>query len=188
LRFTTGSGVGLAVAVLAPVMVGACVIAERQEWPDTYAGAGDDAFLVDDDFACLADERWAVVEGRRIWNVFGGMRQEQAVERAARRTPGEFPVGTVVQLFPGEAMVKRGQGFAPSTNDWEYLVLDTSTGQTVITARGTDDVGNVGGSCVSCHGAATAFDSVCFTNSSCRPLPAFVDTDVDPATADPRCR
>ncbi|MBM4283522.1 MAG: hypothetical protein FJ137_23200 [Deltaproteobacteria bacterium] len=178
-----------AVATLAGAITCAmgCAAAERQQWEDTFAGDGDDAFLVDDDFACFTDRRWADVDGRRVWNVFGGARQAQAVALAVSRAPGEYPVGTVLQLFTFEAMVKRGAGFSPATNDWEYLVLDTSSGSTVITARGTTDVGNVGGTCLSCHGAATAHDSVCFTNSSCRPLPFFVDTEVVPAS-DERCR
>jgi hypothetical protein len=176
-----------AVAFVAFVGLLGCAAAERQEWENTFVGDGDDAFLIDDDFACLADRRWADVAGRRVWNVFGGVRHTQAVALAESRAPGEYPVGTVLQLFPFEAMVKRGAGFSAATNDWEYLVLDTSSGSTVITARGTTDVGNPAGSCLSCHGAAAAYDSVCFTNSSCRPLPFFIDTNVDPAS-DERCR
>jgi hypothetical protein len=164
-----------------------CAPAERQQWTNTFDG-DDDAFLVDDDFVCLADARWTDVDGRRVWNVFGGTRHEQAVALAASRDPGEYPVGTVMQLFSFEAMVKRGKGFSPATNDWEYFVLDTGSGETVITARGTADVGNIGGSCLSCHGAASAFDNVCFTNQSCRPLPFFIDTHVEPRDDDPRCR
>ena len=67
-------------------------------------------------------------------------------------------------------------------------MLDPSSGATVITARGTTEIGNVGGTCLSCHGRAQAFDTVCFTNTNCVPLPFFVDTRVDPARDDPRCR
>ncbi len=170
------------------VLMGACGAADRQVWPDTFAGDGDDAFLVDDDFVCLGDARFVDVGGRRIWNVFGGQAQQRAEALARSAMPGSYPVGTVVQLFPGEAMVKRGRGFSPETNDWEYLVLDTGSGETVITARGTTEVGNPAGTCLSCHGAAAAFDSVCFTNSSCRPLPFFLDTRVVPERDDDRCR
>jgi hypothetical protein len=177
----------LGVSFAAALSVAGCAAAERQQWANTFTAAGDDAFLVDDDFVCLGDERFTDVAGRRIWNVFDRTRQEQAVALAKSGLPGTYPVGTVIQLFPGEAMVKRGRGFAPATNDWEYFVLDTSSGTSVITARGSTDVGNLAGSCISCHGAAQAFDTVCFTNSSCRDLPFFVDTNVDPLTEDERC-
>jgi hypothetical protein len=165
-----------------------CGAAGRQPWTNTFDGDGEDAFLVDDDFACLGDDRFTDVAGRRIWNVLDRQRQEQAVALARSGLPGAYPVGTVVQLFPGEAMVKRGRGFSPATNDWEYFVLDVDSGESVITARGTTDVGNAAGTCLSCHGAAQAFDTVCFTNSGCVELPFFIDTNVDPATDDPRCR
>lgn len=170
------------------VIVGGCGPAERQLWEDTFAGNGEDAFLVDDDFVCLDDERTVDVGGRRIWNVLDEDRQAQAVALARSGVPGLYPVGTVVQLFPFEAMVKRGHGFSPATNDWEYFILDTSSGETVITERGTTDVRNVGGTCLSCHGAAAAFDNVCFTNTNCAPLPFFVDTRVVPERDDARCR
>jgi hypothetical protein len=179
---------GSVFAFAAAVVAASCAAPERQEWPNTYAGDGPDAFLTDDDFACLDDERFANVGGRRIWNVFGEPLQGQAVALAKSRMPGSYPVGTVVQLFPGEVMVKRGAGFSAATGDWEYLVLDPSSGASVITARGTTDVGNVGGTCLSCHGVAQAFDSVCFTNTSCIELPGFIDTNVVPARDDPRCQ
>jgi hypothetical protein len=179
---------GLALALASVVVVAACGAAERQQWEDTFTGDGEDAFLVDDDFVCLDDARIVDVGGRRIWNVLGGQQQEQAVALARSGAPGTYPVGTVVQLFPFEAMVKRGQGFSPATNDWEYLLLDTSSGESVITARGTTDIRNAAGTCLSCHGAAAAFDNVCFTNSSCKPLPAFIDTHVVPSRDDARCQ
>lgn len=177
--------VGATVAMVSVVVAGCGDAPARQAWDNTFVGDGEDLFLADDDFPCLADRRWDVVDGTRIWNPLG--RQVEAVARARQRDLGDYPVGTVVQLFPEEAMVKRGRGFSAATNDWEYLVLHVASGQTVITGRGTTEVSNPAGSCLSCHGAATAFDSICFTNTSCAPLPFFINTDVDPA-ADPRCR
>jgi hypothetical protein len=165
-----------------------CGTVEQQQWSDTFTGDGEDAFLVDDDFACLGDERFTDVGGRRIWNVLDRQRQEQAVGLARSGLPGTYPVGTVIQLFPGEAMVKRGAGFSPSTNDWEYFVIDTSSGASVITSRGTTEVRNPAGTCLSCHASAQAFDTVCFTNSNCVDLPFFIDTHVVPERDDPRCR
>lgn len=171
---------------LVTIMAGGCGDAPaRQVWENTFAGDGEDLFLEDDDFACLSDSRWDVVDGTRIWNPLG--RQTEAVARAAQKDLGEYPVGTVIQLFPDEAMVKRGRGFSTETHDWEYLVLHVASGESVITSRGTTEVKNAAGSCLSCHSASSAFDSVCFTNTSCAPLPFFIDTNVDPVTEDPRC-
>lgn len=158
----------------------------RQSWENTYAGSGEDLFLVDDDFTCLGDARWDIVGHSRVWNPLG--HQNEAVDHARQRSLGSYPVGTVIQLFPGEASVKRGRGFSPATGDWEFLVLNVDSGESVITARGTTDIGNAAGSCLSCHGGAQAFDYACFTNTSCVPLPSFINTTVVPADDDPRCR
>ncbi len=158
----------------------------RQTWTNTFDGVGDDAFLVDDDFVCLGDERFDVVGHSRIWNKNG--KQDEAVAHARAKDIGEYPVGTVIQLFPSEASVKRGKGFSPETGDWEFLVLNVDSGETVITERGTTDISNVGGSCVSCHGGASAYDYACFSNEGCGPLPFFINTDVKPDVDDPRCR
>src|SRR5262245_11439629 len=32
-----------------------------------------------------------------------------------------YPPGSVIQLIPGEAMVKRDKGFNPATHDWEFF-------------------------------------------------------------------
>jgi hypothetical protein len=37
-----------------------------------------------------------------------------------------YPPGSVVQLVPGEAMVKLDKGASPATRDWEYFELDVS--------------------------------------------------------------
>ena len=44
---------------------------------------------------------------------------------------GVYPVGTVIQLVPQEAMVKRAAGFDPATNDWEFFSLDVSGAERV---------------------------------------------------------
>ncbi|MDP2342146.1 MAG: hypothetical protein Q8O67_14410 [Deltaproteobacteria bacterium] len=158
----------------------------RQTWENTFETAGEDLFLVDDDFVCLADERFDVVDGTRVWNPLG--HQLEAVEHARGKSLGAYPVGTVVQLFHDEASVKRGRGFSAETGDWEFLTLASDDdGKSIITSRGTTEVRNVGGTCLSCHDGAAAFDYTCFTNAGCGTLPFFIDTDVQPATDDPRC-
>src|SRR5262250_1076742 len=59
-----------------------------------------------------------------------------------------YPPGSVIQLIPGEAMVKRDKGFNAATRDWEFFELDVSKDGTVIRKRGSTDVVNrFGGSC-----------------------------------------
>ncbi len=173
-------------------MVGALLAAcgapsERQSWENSFQGEGEDAFLLDDDFVCLGDERFENVEGRRMWNALG--HQLEAVEHGRLRSLGEYPVGTVIQLFPDEASVKRGRGFSPATGDWEFLALSfDDDGRSIIHNRGTTEIANAAGSCISCHARANAFDYVCFTNDGCGSFPFFVDATVDPDADDPRCR
>lgn len=41
-------------------------------------------------------------------------------------TGAVYPPGSVIQLVPGEAMVKRDKGFNAATRDWEFFELDVS--------------------------------------------------------------
>jgi hypothetical protein len=170
--------------LLVSLMLGCA--AERREWENTFTGDGEDLFVLDDDLACLADAMWTEVEGTRVANLLG--HEEEAVAFARSGVPGEFPIGTIVQLLPEEVSVKRGLGFSSATRDWEFLKLSVAGGRSVITERGTSEIGNPGGSCLSCHQAAVDFDLACFTNDKCAPLPFFIDTDIEPETEDPRCR
>jgi hypothetical protein len=55
-----------------------------------------------------------------------------------------YPPGSLIQLVPGEAMVKREKGFNPATRDWEFFELDVSKDGTQIRKRGFTDVVNRG--------------------------------------------
>ena len=111
-----------------------------------------------------------------------------AVARSARG--GVYPVGTIIQLVPQEAMVKRAPGFSPSTNDWEFFSLDVSAKGTRILSRGGAKVLNrFGGSCASCHSAAASqFDFVCGTTHGCAPLPIGPAVIASLQKSDPRPR
>ena len=172
--------------VVGAVFAASCGAAERQDWENTYDGDGEDLFLVDDDFTCLAQKPWESVDNFKVWNPLG--HQETAVDHARAHRLGEYPVGTGIALFHNEVSVKRGPGFSPETQDWEFLTLDVDADRrTMITNRGTTDVGNIAGSCISCHAGAQAFDMVCGTNNSCGALPFFIDTHPDSKVEDPRC-
>ena len=88
-------------------------------------------------------------------------------------TGAVYPPGSVIQLIPGEAMVKRDKGFNAATHDWEFFELDVSKDGTKIRKRGTVDVVNrFGGNCFGCHvPAAAQWDLVCETDHGCAPLP-----------------
>ena len=82
-----------------------------------------------------------------------------------------YPVGTVIQLIPTEAMVKRHAGYSPATNDWEFFQLSVSPQGTVIRSSGARVKNFFGGDCASCHAAAAArFDFVCEKSHGCAPL------------------
>src|SRR5262245_66209269 len=53
-----------------------------------------------------------------------------------------YPPGSVIQLIPGEAMVKRDKGFNAATHDWEFFELDVSKEGTKIRKPGFADVVN----------------------------------------------
>jgi hypothetical protein len=106
-----------------------------------------------------------------VGNVRGHLAAALAVARSAKG--GVYPVGTIIQLVPQEAMVKRAKGFSPKTNDWEFFSLDASaTGTKILSRGGAAVVNRFGGSCASCHSAAQPqFDFVCGTTHGCAPLP-----------------
>jgi mono/diheme cytochrome c family protein len=128
------------------------------------------------------------VDDHFVGNVRGHLAQALAVAHSA--TGGRYPVGTIIQLVPQEAMVKRAPGYSPATNDWEFFSLDVSASGTRILSRGGAEVLNrFGGSCASCHSAAASrFDLVCGNTHGCAPLPIGPDVIASLQRADPRPR
>ena len=100
-----------------------------------------------------------------------------------------YPPGSVVQLVPGEAMVKLDKGASPATHDWEYFELDVSKDGTRIRRRGFADVINrFGGNCFGCHVAARPeWDSICETDHGCAPIPVTCAMSAALQRTDPRC-
>jgi len=113
---------------------------------------------------------------------------DEALAVANSPKGGVYPVGTIIQLVPQEAMVKREKGFSPATRDWEFFFLSVSPDGTVIDKRGTSDVVNrFGGNCESCHqGAEARFDGVCEESHGCAPLPIGPDLIHAVQESDPR--
>lgn len=138
------------------------------------------------DFECLLD--WPAVRSFRITNKAGLL--DEALELARNPEPGrQYPVGTIIQLFPGEAMVKRGPDYDPANNNWEYFELAVSGAGTEVRVRGRDDVINMfGGQCWGCHVAARDFDFICEDGHGCIDLPISGPAVTALQNADPRCR
>jgi len=66
------------------------------------------------------------------------LRGDLAATVAAANSPtgAVYPPGSVIQLIPGEAMVKRDKGFNAATHEWEFFELDVSKDGTQIRKRG----------------------------------------------------
>jgi hypothetical protein len=158
----------------------------------TEAGDGaattvvEDLVMGADDFVNILD--MTPVRGYFIDNRLGHL--EEAIAVANDPAGGTYPVGTIIQLIPQEAMVKRAAGFSPATNDWEFFSLAVSPEGTEILARGGPDVINqFGGSCADCHSAAEPqFDLVCEDTHGCAPLPIGDDVIQAVQASDPRPR
>ena len=173
----------IAVAVVVTVGLGACSggdSAHRAGAPkprqDFVAQVGDFRNL----------HTMTKVRGFYVDNRLGHLDQALAVANSPKG--GRYPVGTIIQLVPQEAMVKRQKGFSPTTRDWEFFFLSVTPMGTTIEKRGTADVVNrFGGNCASCHqGAAARFDGVCEENHGCAPLPIGPDVFHAIQESDPR--
>ena len=137
------------------------------------------------DFECLQD--WVRVRNIRLTNRRGFL--DEAVALAQNPEPGkQYPVGTIIQLFPGEAMVKRAPGYDPANHDWEYFELNVSADGTEIRKRGRDEIINMfGGQCFGCHEAAREFDFICEEDHGCVKLPVTGTQIAVLQDSDPRC-
>jgi hypothetical protein len=153
-------------------------------WPSDASETLEDAFVQAEDFGCLTE--WEQVGKAWYTNVNGHL--DETLEVAADSRGRSFPVGTVVSLFPGEAMVKRHEGFSAETGDWEYLKLSVSRGGTTITDRGPTSVRNPAGTCLSCHALAAEYDYICATGQGCEPFPRVIERRaLKLVERDPRC-
>jgi hypothetical protein len=177
-----GAAVGLLATVVAVfVAVGGCGSSGSTAAP---AKPAEDFVMQAGDFTNLHD--MTKVRDFYVDNRLGHLEQTLAVANSPKG--GTYPVGTILQLFPQEAMVKRRKGFDRATKDWEFFRLDTAATGTTIVKRGADDVVNrFGGSCASCHSAAAGrFDLVCGHDHGCAPLPIGDDLIHGFQEADPR--
>ena len=146
-------------------------------------------FVADEsDFTCLRD--WTKVHHMRVFH-----RKPKKLKKAiAIIEAGEgkrLPKGTFLQIFPNEAMVKRGGKFNKESGGWEFFALGVSSAGTTIIQRGGAEVLNQfgGGPCQTCHAPAADFDFLCETDHGCTKLPDFVTPELLEVLQqnDPRC-
>lgn len=138
-----------------------------------------------DTFGCIRD--MTPVRGFYVDNLDGNLEATLAVANSP--TGGVYPPGSVVQLVPGEVMVKREAGFSPATRDWEFFELDVSAEGSTIRARGFADVVNrFGGNCFACHvKARPEWDMICEQDHGCDPIPLTPVMTRAIQKTDPRC-
>jgi hypothetical protein len=180
-----------AVLVAIPIVIAVAVGCSSADDDGDTASDTTDTTAIEDvvvdaaDFKPLAE--MTSVRGFFVDNVAGDLEATLAV--ANDPEGGTYPVGTVIQLIPQEAMVKRAAGFDPDSNDWEFFTLDVTAAGTTIVSRGGSEVVNRfnGTSCADCHGAAEPqFDFVCENDHGCAPLPVGDDVITAIQNADPR--
>jgi hypothetical protein len=174
------------IPIIVAIAVGCSSASDDEGGPTTTVPA--DVVVDADDFKPLADMQ--AVRGFFVDNVAGDLEATLAVANEPGGA-GEYPVGTVIQLIPQEAMVKRAPGFDPASNDWEFFTLDVTATGTTILARGGSEVVNrfSGGSCSGCHSAAEPqFDFVCEDDHGCAPLPVGEEVIEAIQQSDPRPR
>jgi hypothetical protein len=124
---------------------------------------GEDFVPTAADFDCLQDSEWTTVGLSRFKNMNGHTTEMLAV--ASSPDGGVMPVGTMIQLIPYEASVKRGEGYSAASHDWEFFSLAPSAdgGTTIKASGGGDSVLNFAHeSCLGCHSmAAPQWDLIC---------------------------
>ncbi len=154
--------------------------------PSSPAVAQTEALTINDaSFACIRE--MTAVRGFYVDNLLGDVEATVAVANSPEG--GVYPAGSLVQLVPGEAMLKHPAGVSPATSDWEFFELDVSADGTVIRKRGFADVVNrFGGNCFACHvQAEPQWDLICESGHGCDPIPLTRDVLVLLQETDPRC-
>ena len=136
-------------------------------------------------FSCIRE--MTPVRHFYVDNLLGNIDETLAAANAPEGA--KYPVGSVVQLVPTEAMVKREKGTSPATADWEFFELIVDDEGTKINKRGFVDVNNrFDGNCFACHAPAREpWDFICESDHGCEPIP--IDRKMTGALqrTDPRC-
>jgi hypothetical protein len=118
------------------------------------------------------------------------LRKAIAITEAGALPPSSYPVNTVLQVLPFEAMIKRRPGFNPDGDDWEWVRLSVdSKGKTQILEDGKGEVANGLGSCQTCHKRlAPTHDLVCGFVIGAKGLGLTDEQLAAIQASDPRCK
>jgi hypothetical protein len=174
----------LSVAALGLV---ACAMPPAADQPAAVAAtaAPKPLEITEASFGCIRDMK--AVRGFYVGNLLGNVDATVAAANAA--DGATYPPGSVVQLVPGEAMVKHHPGYNAATKDWEFFELDAQATGTKIRVRGAAEVVNqFGGNCLSCHAQAEAkWDMICEQTHGCAPIPVTPVMARAIQNTDPRC-
>jgi hypothetical protein len=177
------------IAALGQLSTGWCI------WTLLVSGLGfsmlssawaEDSTVSEETFGCILD--WPKVRNTRFKHA-DPAKLKEAMRIFRDSVPDkEYPVGTVLQLVPFEAMVKHPREQFPKTNGWEFFFLEVSKEGTTIKDRG-DSVVNLsqGVTCLSCHQPAAKFDFVCEKGHGCAPIPFDDEKIAAIQKADLRC-
>ncbi len=176
IRYITGSALAYVSQLLSMVF---CLL-----FASPFALASEPLAINKDSFKCLYE--MTKVRHFYVDNLRGDIKDTIAVATAGQ---GEYPPGSVIQLVPGEAMVKHDKGANGATKDWEFFELDVSGEGTHIHRRGFVDVKNkFGGNCFACHAKARPeFDMICETGHGCDPIAITRPMIAALQKTDPRC-
>jgi len=146
----------------------------------------DDITVSEQSFSCIND--WPKIRNTHIYNADPAKLNEAVRIFRDSVSDTEYPVGTILQLIPTEAMVKHSRGTFPKSNDWEFFSLDLSAAGTKISERGENVVNHTQGlTCLSCHQPAAKYDFVCEKTHGCAPIPLDDQKIAELQGADPRC-
>lgn len=172
----------LSAAVLGLV---ACAMPPGADQPAAVAAAPKPLEITEASFGCIRDMK--AVRGFYVGNLLGNV--DATVAAANAPNGAVYPPGSIVQLVPGEAMVKHHAGYNAATKDWEFFELEPSAAGTKIRVRGATDVVNqFGGNCLSCHAQAEAkWDMICEQTHGCAPIPVTPVMARAIQNTDPRC-
>jgi hypothetical protein len=157
--------------------------------PLLLASAGAEAkdFTVTPDFfSCIAN--WTKIRNTRIFHPRKKMLRKAIRVFESGKPHRRYPVGTILQLIPFEAMVKHKKRYFPETDGWEFFALGVSKAGTVINSHGGDAINFVNLSCKTCHSAASKFDWVCEKGHGCNPIPVTDELIARLQENDPRCQ
>ena len=138
----------------------------------------------DSAFKCISE---LAASGRFfVDNILGNLDATLAVANSS--SGGNYPPGSLLTLVPNEAMIKHQQGWNPTTNDWEFFLLDLSAEDTSISVRGGAEVASPSGSCFGCHQLARPeWDLVCGVDHGCAPIQFNLQQIRAAQAMDPRC-